>query len=166
MNSKLRQELEAMKNLRTGDSFTAEHVHTLVDGILEGGGFEYVEYDDNAFPYPQTVGNTANSISGLGNADESMIDTIFIMPNKETDPTATMMIVVDEKEPSTDPKTYQYVYVGNINDLPSDVLTESSIINDLNTGGTDTPLSAEQGRTLNSHVNYTTCGSGAADQIK
>ena len=38
MNSKLRQELEAMKNLQTGDSFTAEHVHTLVDGILEGGG--------------------------------------------------------------------------------------------------------------------------------
>ena len=88
------------------------------------------------------------------------------MPNKEIDPTATMMIVVDEVDPSTDPKTYQYVYVGNINDLPSDVLTEGSIVNDLSTGGTDKPLSAEQGRTLNSHVNYTTCGSGAGDQVK
>ena len=88
------------------------------------------------------------------------------MPNKETDPTATMMIVVDEKDPSTDPKTYQYIYVGNINDLPSDVLTESSIVNDLTTGGADKPLSAEQGRTLNSHVNYTTCGSNAGDQVK
>jgi hypothetical protein len=88
------------------------------------------------------------------------------MPNKGTDSTATMMIVVDEVDPSTDPKTYQYVYVGNINDLPSDVLTEESIVNDLSTGGTNKPLSAEQGRTLNSHVNYTTCGSGAADQVK
>ena len=131
-----------------------------------GGGFEYVEYDDNAFPYPQTIGSTAQSISGLGPANEKMIHTIFIMPNKETDPDATLMIVVDEKEPSTDPKTYQYVYVGNINDLPSDVLTEGSIVNDLSTGGTDKPLSAEQGRTLNSHVNYTTCESGAADQVK
>ena len=88
------------------------------------------------------------------------------MPNKSSNPDATMMIVVDEKDPSTDPKTYQYVYVGNINDLPSDVLTESSIVNDLSTGGTDKPLSAEQGRTLNSHVNYTTCGSNAGDQVK
>ena len=131
-----------------------------------GGRFKFVEYDDNAFPYPQTIGNTANSISGLGPADESMIDTIFIMPNKGTDSTATMMIVVDEVDPSTDPKTYQYVYVGNINDLPSDVLTESSIVNDLSTGGIDKPLSAEQGRTLNSHVNYTICGSNAGDQVK
>ena len=167
MNSKLRQELEAMKNLQTGDSFTAEHVHTLVDGILEGGGeFKYVNYDSTSFPYPQTIGSTAPSISGLGNADESMIDTIFIMPNKGTDSTATLMIVVDEVDPSTDPKTYQYVYVGNINDLPSDVLTEESIVNDLTSGGTNKPLSAEQGRTLNSHVNYTTCGSGASDQVK
>ena len=88
------------------------------------------------------------------------------MPNKGTDATATMMIVVDEVDPSTDPKTYQYVYVGNINNLPSDVLTEESIINDLSTGGTDKPLSAEQGRALNSHVNYTTCGSNAGDQVK
>ena len=41
MNSKLRQELEAMLELRTGDSFTADNVHTLVNGIFaadEGGG--------------------------------------------------------------------------------------------------------------------------------
>jgi hypothetical protein len=126
----------------------------------------YVEYDNNAFPYPQTIGSTANSIAGLGPADETMMKIIFIMPNKSTSPDATMMIVVDEKDPSTDPKTYQYVYVGDINDLPSDVLTEGSIVNDLSTGGTDKPLSAEQGRTLNSHVNYTTCGSGAGDQVK
>ena len=131
-----------------------------------GGGFEYVEYDDNAFPYPQTIGSTAPSITGLGPADENMMKTIFIMPNKSTSPDATLMIVVDEVDPSTDPMTYQYVYVGNINNLPSDVLTEGSIVNDLNTGGTDRPLSAEQGRTLNSHVNYTTCGSGAGDQVK
>jgi len=167
MNSKLRQELEAMKNLQTGDSFTAEHVHTLVDGILEGvGEFKYVNYDSTSFPYPQTIGSTADSIVGLGNADESMIDTIFIMPNKETDSTATMMIVVDEVDPSTDPKTYQYVYVGNINSLPSDVLTEESIVDNLTTERNDRPLSAKQGRTLNSHVNYITCGSGAADQVK
>jgi hypothetical protein len=126
----------------------------------------YVGYDNNAFPYPQTIGKTAPSISGLGPADENMLKTIFIMPNKGTDPDATLMIVVDEVTPETDPKTYQYVYVGNINNLPSDVLTESSIVNDLSTGGTDKPLSAEQGRTLNSHVNYTTCGSGASDQVK
>ena len=95
-----------------------------------------------------------------------MINTIFIMPNKSTSPDATMMIVVDEVDPPTDPKTYQYVYVGNINNLPSDVLTEGSIVNDLTTGGTNKPLSAEQGRTLNSHVNYTTCGSNAGDQVK
>jgi lysophospholipase L1-like esterase len=166
MKNKLREELEAMKNLQTGDSFTAEHVHTLVDGILEGGEFKYVNYDSTSFPYPQTIGSTANSIVGLGNADETMIDTIFIMPNKSSNPDATLMIVVDEKDPSTDPKTYQYVYVGNINNLPSDVLTESSIVNDLSTGGTSKPLSAEQGRTLNSHVNYVTCGSGASDQVK
>ena len=168
MKNRLREELEAMLGLRTGDSFTADNVHTLVNGIFaadEGGGFEYVEYDDNAFPDPK-IGSTANSISGLGNADETMLKTIFIMPNKSTNPDATMMIVVDEVDPSTDPKTYQYVYVGNINDLPSDVLTESNIVNDLSTGGTDKPLSAEQGRTLNSHVNYVTCGSGAADQVK
>ena len=126
----------------------------------------FVEYDDNAFPYPQTIGKTANSISGLGPADETMIDTIFIMPNKSTNPDATLMIVVDEKEPSTDPKTYQYVYVGNINDLPSDVLTEESIVDNLTTERNDRPLSANQGRTLNSHVNYTTCGSNAEDQVK
>ena len=169
MKNRLREELEAMLELRTGDSFTADNVHTLVNGIFaadEGGGFVFVEYDDNAFRYPQEIGSTADSISGLGPADETMLKTIFIMPNKETDPDATLMIVVDEKEPSTDPKTYQYVYVGNINDLPSDVLTEGSIVNDLSTGGTDKPLSAEQGRTLNSHVNYTTCESGAADQVK
>ena len=168
MKNRLRQELEAMLE-HTGDSFTADNVHTLVNGIFaadEGGGFEYVEYDDNAFPYPQTIGSTALSISGLGPADESMINTIFIMPNKSTNPDATLMIVVDEVTPETTPKTYQYVYVGNINNLPSDVLTESSIVNDLSTGGTDKPLSAEQGRTLNSHVNYATCGSGSADQVK
>ena len=52
------------------------------------------------------------------------------------------------------------------NYLPSNVLTEESIVNDLTSGGTDKPLSAEQGRTLNSHVNYTTCGSNAGDQVK
>ena len=88
------------------------------------------------------------------------------MPNKSTNPDATMMIVVDEKDPSTDPKTYQYVYVGNINDLPSDVLTESSIIDNLTTERNDRPLSANQGRTLNSHVNYVTCGSGADYEVK
>ena len=41
IDNDLKQELEAMKELKTGDSFTADHVHTLVDGILEadeGGG--------------------------------------------------------------------------------------------------------------------------------
>ena len=169
MKNRLREELEAMLELRTGDSFTADNVHTLVNGIFaadEGGGFVFVEYDNNAFPYPQEIGKTAPSISGLGPADETMIKTIFIMPNKSTNPDATLMIVVDEVDPPTNPKTYQYVYVGNINDLPSDVLTESSIVNDLSTGGTDKPLSAEQGKTLNSHVNYTTCGSGASDEVK
>ena len=51
------------------------------------------------------------------------------MPNKSTNPDATLMIVVDKVDPPTDPKTYQYVYVGNINGLPSDVLTEGSIVN-------------------------------------
>ena len=78
--------------------------------------------------------------------------TIFIMPNKSTNPDATLMIVVDEVTPSTDPKTYQYVYVGNINNLPNDILTESSIVNDLTTGGTNKPLSAEQGKVLNSQL--------------
>ena len=132
MKNRLRKELEAMLELRTGDSFTADNVHTLVNGIFaadEGGGFKYVEYDDSAFPYPQTIGDTASSITGLGPAAARMMKTIFIMPNKSTNPDATLMIVVDEVEPPTDPKTYQYVYVGNINGLPSDVLTESSIVN-------------------------------------
>ena len=41
MKNRLRQELEAMLELRTGDSFTADNVHTLVNGIFaadEGGG--------------------------------------------------------------------------------------------------------------------------------
>jgi hypothetical protein len=137
MKNKLREELEAMLELHTGDSFTADNVHTLVNGIFaadEGGGFVYVGYDNNAFPYPQTIGSTANSIVGLGNADENMIDTIFIMPNKSTNPDATLMIVVDEVTPETNPKTYQYIYVGNINNLPSDVLTESSIVDIPGTG--------------------------------
>lgn len=166
MKNRLRKELEAMLELHTGDSFTADNVHTLVNGIFaaDEGGFEFVEYDNNAFPYPQTIGDTTRSIEGLGSANEKMIHTIFIMPNKETDSTATMMIIVDEVEPDSD--NYQYVYVGNINDLPSDVLTEGSIVNDLTSGGTSKPLSAEQGRTLNSHVNYTTCGSNEGDQVK
>lgn len=170
MNSKLRKELEAMKSLQTGDSFSAKHVHTLANGLLEGEGeFKYIKYDPISFPHPQTIGDTADSISGLGYADESMIDTIFIMPNNGTESTATLMIVVDEKEPSTDPKTYQYVYVGDINDLPSDVLTEESIVDDLTSGGTDKPLSAEQGKVLKgitTSTSYTTCESLPSDVIK
>ena len=168
MNSKLRKELEAMRNLQDGDSFSAANVHTLVDGALEERGFKYVKYDPISFPDPQ-IGDTADSIKGLGYADESMIDTIFIMPNKETNPDATMMIVVDEKDPPTDPKTYQYVYVGDINDLPNDVLTEESIVNDLTTGGTDRPLSAEQGKVLKgitTSTSYTTCDSLPSNVIK
>ena len=170
MNNKLRKELEAVLELQTGDTFTADHIHTLVNGIFEadeGGGFEYVEYDDNAFPYPQIIGNTAQRIAGLGYADENMMKTIFIMPNKETDPDATLMIVVDEVDPPTDPKTYQYVYVGNINDL--DLLTKKDIVNDLTTGGTDRPLSAEQGKVLKgitTAMSFTTCDSEASEPVK
>ena len=42
MKNRLREELETMLGLRTGDSFTADNVHTLVNGIFaadEGGGF-------------------------------------------------------------------------------------------------------------------------------
>ena len=41
MKNRLRQELEAMLELHTEDSFTADNVHTLVNGIFaadEGGG--------------------------------------------------------------------------------------------------------------------------------
>ena len=120
-----------------------------------GGGFGYVEYDNNAFPYPQTIGSTAPSITGLGPADESMIDTIFIMPNKSTNPDATLMIVVDEVDPPTDPKTYQYVYVGNINDLPSDILTESSIV-DIPGTGLKSVMSQKSVTDLTSEYNVST----------
>ena len=69
------------------------------------------------------------------------------MPN-DTTPTKTLMIIVEEITPSTNPKTYHYVYVGDLDSLPSDILTESDIVSDLSTGGSDKVLSAEAGREL------------------
>ena len=77
------------------------------------------------------------------------------MPNKSTNPDATLMIVVDEVDPPTDPKTYQYVYVGNINNLPSDVLTESSIV-DIPGTASDSVMSQKGATDLVSEYNVST----------
>ena len=60
------------------------------------------------------------------------------------------MIATQEVTPATTPASYEFVYAGDLQSaMPSNVLTQTNIVNDLNTGGTEDVLSAEQGKKLN-----------------
>ena len=110
------------------------------------GSFKPVDYDSSA---PSTIGGSASSIDSVSASKDTMA-VILLMPNASSSPTATRMYATNSI-PGT-PVTFEWVYIG---DLSLDIRFASGqnlgnvhIVNDLDTGGINDVLSAEQGSIL------------------
>lgn len=112
------------------------------------GSFRFVANDATAEAAFTAVGaKYSGAISGVSPSADTL-GVILLMNDDDTTPTKTMMITTEEVTPATNPETYQFVYVGDLQSaLPSGVLTAADIVNGF-AGGVDKVLSAEAGQNL------------------
>ena len=113
------------------------------------GSFRFVANDATAEAALTTYGATYSSaISGVSpSADTTGV--ILLMNDDDTTPTKTMMIATQ----SDGNNGYQFVYVGDIdNAVPSGVLTQGDIADNLNTDDATKVLSAKRGKIIGDEV--------------
>ena len=102
---------------------------------------EYVAYDQTAAG--QSIGTAFAAIDQLA-ASASTAGKLYLMPNNGTTPKGTELFITVQ----TGATTYMWYRLGALS-VPSNVLTEDKIVQNLNTGGADKVLSAEAGKELN-----------------
>lgn len=111
------------------------------------GAFQFITpTDTTAEAALTTIGSTySNAIGGVPPTPETLEGIILLM--NDSNNTKTMMIATQY----TQNGGFEFVYAGNLQDaMPSNVLTQTNIVNDLTTGGSINVLSAEQGKEIGS----------------
>lgn len=114
------------------------------------GEFKFVTYDSSAESAFTTGGIGtiySSTIDSLVAGTDTTSDVILLMNNTDgtTQPTKTMMIATQDNGSSG----YEFVYAGDLQGaMPSNVLTQTNIVNNLTTGGNEDVLSAEQGKVI------------------
>ena len=111
---------------------------TTVEWADESGGqqvqigeFKFEAYDSDVANDLTAIGDTTTEdINGL-TASADTLTTIVLMPNNDPvngtgAPTATMMIATEETTPATTPKTYEFVYIGDLQEAITPSYTFSS----------------------------------------
>ena len=110
------------------------------------GAFKFVSYDQSAESAFTTggIGTTySNTIDSLVAGTDTTPDVILLMNNTDgtTQPTKTFMIATQEAATAG---TYEFIYAGDLQSaMPSNVLTQTDIVNDFITGGEHKVQSAE-----------------------
>lgn len=98
---------------------------------------EYVTYNQAAAE--QSIGTAFAAIDQLP-ASDSTAGKLYLMPNDGTTPTGTELFITVQ----TGATTYMWYRLGALS-VPSNVLTEDKIVQNLTTGGSDKVLSGEVG---------------------
>lgn len=116
------------------------------------GEFLFVPTDAAAVTAMATIGQPYSSAidpQGKNVAPSQNTLSVILLMNAGTSPDKTMMIATQDDGSSG----FEFVYAGDLQSaMPSNVVTQDKIINDLNTGGATKVLSAEQGVVLKQEV--------------
>lgn len=111
------------------------------------GSFKFVATDATAEDAFSDYGETyASDIDGVS-PTQATVSLILLM--NDTAGTKTMMIATQEVTPATTPATYEFFYAGDLQSaMPSNVLTEDDVVDNLETNDATKALSAKQGKLI------------------